>query len=121
MMLIVPLPRQRGSPHLAGHFTDDSLLVGRSQAIATTPVDLEEYETSLHNVLGPFLEINTMQQLLRFALVPLFVAGVCVAPVQAADTRRPNILFIFADDHGYQAISAYNDPRKLLDTPNLDR
>src|SRR4051812_19646778 len=33
----------------------------------------------------------------------------------------PNIVFIFSDDHGYQAISAYNDPRKLLDTPNIDR
>jgi arylsulfatase A-like enzyme len=33
----------------------------------------------------------------------------------------PNIVFIFSDDHGYQAISAYNDPRKLLETPNIDR
>lgn len=33
----------------------------------------------------------------------------------------PNIVVIFSDDHAYQAISAYGDPRKLLDTPNLDR
>src|SRR5262249_49117268 len=33
----------------------------------------------------------------------------------------PNIVFIFSDDHAYQAISAYGDPRKLLDTPNIDR
>lgn len=33
----------------------------------------------------------------------------------------PNIVIIFSDDHAYQAISAYNDPRKLLDTPNMDR
>ncbi|MEX0676247.1 MAG: sulfatase [Pirellulales bacterium] len=39
----------------------------------------------------------------------------------AADARRPNILFIFSDDHAWQAVSAYNEPRKLLDTPNLDR
>ncbi|MCB0687295.1 MAG: sulfatase, partial [Saprospiraceae bacterium] len=32
---------------------------------------------------------------------------------------RPNILFIMADDHAYQAISAYND--KLINTPNIDR
>ena len=38
----------------------------------------------------------------------------------AAD-KRPNIVFIFSDDHAYQAISAYGDPRKLLETPNLDR
>jgi hypothetical protein len=28
---------------------------------------------------------------------------------------------IFCDDHAYQAISAYGDPRKLIETPNLDR
>jgi arylsulfatase A-like enzyme len=44
------------------------------------------------------------------------------APVRAAElSRQPNIVFIFADDHAWQAISAYDDPRKLLATPNLDR
>ncbi len=35
--------------------------------------------------------------------------------------RRPNIVFIFADDMAYQAVGAYGDPRMLLDTPNFDR
>lgn len=35
--------------------------------------------------------------------------------------EQPNILLIFTDDHAYQAISAYGDKRKLLDTPNIDR
>jgi arylsulfatase A-like enzyme len=35
--------------------------------------------------------------------------------------HRPNILFIFSDDHAYQAISCYGDPRRLIDTPNIDR
>ena len=39
----------------------------------------------------------------------------------AADVTRPNILFIFADDHTTHALSAYNHPLKLLETPNLDR
>ena len=39
----------------------------------------------------------------------------------AAAPRQPNIVFIFSDDHAYQAISAYGDARKLLDTPNIDR
>ena len=34
---------------------------------------------------------------------------------------RPNIVFIFSDDHAYQAISAYGDPRNLIQTPNIDR
>lgn len=32
---------------------------------------------------------------------------------------RPNIIFILADDHAYQAISAYGS--KLIKTPNIDR
>jgi arylsulfatase A-like enzyme len=47
------------------------------------------------------------------------VVSLLAASVHAAS--RPNILFIFSDDHAYQAISAYGDPRKLLVTPNLDR
>src|ERR1700712_669129 len=55
---------------------------------------------------------------LAFALV----ATAMPLPCQAAQgTARPNIGFLFSDDHAYQAISAYNDPRKLLDTPNIDR
>lgn len=43
------------------------------------------------------------------------------AALQAADASPPNIVFIFSDDHAWQAISAYNDPRKLIQTPNIDR
>lgn len=42
----------------------------------------------------------------------------------AAETKPnqpPNILFIFSDDLAYQAISAYGDSRKLLETPHIDR
>ncbi|MCX5649127.1 MAG: sulfatase-like hydrolase/transferase [Planctomycetota bacterium] len=33
--------------------------------------------------------------------------------------RRPNILFVYADDHAYQSISAYGS--KINQTPNIDR
>jgi arylsulfatase A-like enzyme len=65
--------------------------------------------------------------LLRLAI---FVwCGICFCPIPcAADARTqagrgkpPNIVFIFSDDHAYQAISAYNDPRRLIDTPHIDR
>jgi arylsulfatase A-like enzyme len=39
--------------------------------------------------------------------------------VAAAKDKRPNILFIFSDDHGYQALSCYGS--KVNQTPNLDR
>ncbi|MDR3638190.1 MAG: sulfatase [Isosphaeraceae bacterium] len=49
------------------------------------------------------------------------VSGSSPTPAFAAEARRPNIVFIFSDDHAYQAISAYNDSRRLLETPNIDR
>ncbi|MFC2129396.1 sulfatase [Bacteroidota bacterium] len=38
---------------------------------------------------------------------------------EQAVEQPPNILFIMADDHAYQAISAYQD--HLMETPNIDR
>ncbi|GAB3948711.1 sulfatase [Spirosoma harenae] len=38
---------------------------------------------------------------------------------EAQPKGRPNIIFIFSDDHAYQAISAYGS--KLAKTPNIDR
>ncbi|MFN5951858.1 MAG: sulfatase-like hydrolase/transferase, partial [Pirellulaceae bacterium] len=37
------------------------------------------------------------------------------------DLKRPNIVFIFSDDLTCQAISAYGEARKLLQTPHMDR
>lgn len=42
-----------------------------------------------------------------------------VATTENTVTKKPNIIFIMSDDHGYQAISAYSD--KLIKTPNIDR
>ncbi|MCW8924915.1 MAG: sulfatase-like hydrolase/transferase [Xanthomonadales bacterium] len=39
--------------------------------------------------------------------------------VEASTTSRPNIIFIMADDHAYQAIGAYGSV--LNKTPNIDR
>jgi len=56
-----------------------------------------------------------------------FIMGLLVGPlafqarpVMAAE-RPLNILLIFADDLTCQAISAYGDKRKLLETPSMDR
>ena len=54
---------------------------------------------------------------IRFLLGLLGVA-LCLS-AQAAPP--PNILFIFADDHAWQAVSAYQHPFKLNETPNIDR
>jgi arylsulfatase A-like enzyme len=60
----------------------------------------------------------------EFSAVILAVLGVCgerTGRVAAAVEHRPNIVFIFSDDHAYQAISAYGDPRRLIETPQIDR
>lgn len=41
------------------------------------------------------------------------------APGAPAQSKRPNVIFIFSDDHAYQAISAYGS--RLVKTPNIDR
>jgi arylsulfatase A-like enzyme len=41
------------------------------------------------------------------------------ATLAAPDDARPNIVFIFSDDHGYQAMSCYGS--RVNQTPNLDR
>lgn len=65
-----------------------------------------------------WLTVSAMPRLLWTALI----LGFFVLPAAAATAaRRPNILIIFSDDHAYQAISAYRDPRNLIQTPHLDR
>ena len=53
-------------------------------------------------------------------LLALF--AICHLPFAMAATAadpRPNIIFIFSDDHAYQAVSAYG--HSLNQTPNIDR
>ena len=50
-------------------------------------------------------------------LVILFACGTGLIPAatrgedETQARKTPNIVFIFSDDHAFQAISAYNDPR----------
>ena len=50
------------------------------------------------------------------------VASTLLLPVcnQAAAARKPNIVFILADDLGYMDIGA-NNPKTFYETPNLNR
>lgn len=55
-------------------------------------------------------------------LLTSIVAALVLAPLTglfAAAAERPNILFIFSDDHAQHAISAYGS--KVNKTPNIDR
>ena len=55
---------------------------------------------------------------MRAALFLLLIAAARCTEAPEPDPR-PNILFIFTDDHGAQAISAYGS--KINETPNIDR
>ncbi len=54
-----------------------------------------------------------------------FVAEGSLLAHKARGAERPNILFVYCDDHAYQAISAYQSVSayglKLNETPNIDR
>ncbi len=60
------------------------------------------------------MPLSSFRRQALLALLAFFAVGSAAA---AAD--RPNILFIFSDDHAYQAVSAYGSG--LNKTPNIDR
>ena len=56
------------------------------------------------------------------ALIACVLLSGCVDPDRAAEpgaAERPNILFVFTDDHASHAISAYGS--EINETPNIDR
>jgi len=55
-----------------------------------------------------------------FSVACLVGTSGCATARPADEARpRPNIIFIFADDHAYQAVGAYGSV--INDTPNIDR
>ena len=62
---------------------------------------------------------------MRNLTLTAFTAALLPAPLavlHAADTspKKPNIVFILADDLGYMDIGA-NNPKTFYETPNIDR
>ncbi len=54
-------------------------------------------------------------------LLPVLMVLQTVCASAATEAGKPNIVLIFADDLTVQAISAYQHPLKLLETPHMDR
>ena len=70
------------------------------------------------------MNLNLMKLKVNFflALVVLIVIYSCQQKKEGSDSNvseRPNIIFMMADDHAYQAISAYSN--HLIETPQIDR
>lgn len=55
--------------------------------------------------------------------IAVSAAGISLSAFSAAAADKPNILFIFTDDHALNAITAYSDFFKAagFETPNIDR
>ena len=62
--------------------------------------------------------MNILRYLTPFGLAVCFF--ISSLPGRSAVTS-PNIVFIMADDHAWQAVSAYGESRQLIQTPNIDR
>ncbi|MDF2158423.1 sulfatase [Algoriphagus sp. CAU 1675] len=57
-----------------------------------------------------------------FILLILLIAAACSFNEEKKQADKPNIIFIFSDDHAFQAISAYQSRlAELAPTPNIDR
>ena len=65
---------------------------------------------------------NTAQRILRFIRPLLLIALITVSLPIEANQQRPNIVFIFTDDHAPNAIGAYNGWLKSVNpTPEIDK
>jgi arylsulfatase A-like enzyme len=58
---------------------------------------------------------------MKVFITTFLLAALFAAAFAEAASPRPNIVFIFSDDHATAAVSAYGDSRKLLATPAIDR
>jgi arylsulfatase A-like enzyme len=64
-------------------------------------------------------QTNRPDRLFLTAFFFLFLVWFADTNISAAQSQRPNIIFILADDLGYGDLSAYG--QKLFQTPNIDK
>ncbi len=57
---------------------------------------------------------------LSIRLKLILAAGLFLSAPSARAADRPNILFIYTDDHSYRTVSCYPEAHKWVSTPNID-
>ena len=104
--------------------SSDCLLLARNELNASFSCPLA---VILPNSFGPMKFVH-MQYITRnlfvvFAsLQPIAIAQAATKPVPKKPATKPNIVWIFSDDHSFQTIGAYGGRlQKLNVTPNIDR
>ena len=82
-----------------------------------TTVSKRQYSSNIGSSVGFMSSLDRINRRL------FFVLGLIVAVATTGfSAERPNILFIFSDDHAINAISAYEGPlAEVAPTPNIDR
>lgn len=60
-----------------------------------------------------------MKQVIRIVAVVVSMHLFAAVQAQKIDTKRPNVIFIYADDLGYGDLSSYGASK--IKTPNVDR
>lgn len=57
----------------------------------------------------------------RFLLWVLFAGLLIASRTAEAQQKRPNILFIYTDDHSHRTVSCYPEAYDWVSTPNIDK
>src|SRR3954471_7262497 len=61
-----------------------------------------------------------MNRTLHVGLALFAAAALGIAHAPGAEPKRPNILFIFADDQSYKTVGCYPEAWPWVKTPNID-
>lgn len=88
---------------------------------------MQKWNSTLDLKLCNIKNIDMKEKFIKSIAILTAGTGIFSCAPQLKETQRPNILFIFSDDHAPHAIGAYgpkhNNPelQKFVQTPNLDR
>ncbi|MGY8771366.1 MAG: sulfatase-like hydrolase/transferase [Pirellulales bacterium] len=62
-----------------------------------------------------------MKQFVPKLIVSLGLLSIGISNSLVADAKRPNILFIYSDDHSHRTVSCYPEAYAWANTPNIDK
>ncbi len=77
----------------------------------------------MHSLIESCTNANMKQKRVVLRLLGYaFMMSVVVSGAMGANRNRPNIIFMYSDDHAWQAVSAYGSRlAKVAPTPHIDR